>query len=441
MKCLLILWSFVSVLAMASFSPAFAEPDGTLHIENNSPNNISLQQASAKALLKNPILSAFSQEVQARSARTLQSSLLPNPTLSIQVGNAFGSGSFGGFRGAETNVQVGQLIELGGKRSARINVGKAAEELAGWDYDSKRLEVLMNVHKAFVNVLKMQHSVSLAEDMIELGNNFFEAVSQRVKAGKIASIEQIKAKVALSNFKIALEKTKQDLKQAKRQLSRTWGDANPGFEKVLGNLFKISPAPPIETLQPKILQTPSFKLWESAMKQRQAEVKRERSKRIPNITLSGGYRRLEQSDDNAVTFGLSIPLQFFNRNQGAIAEAQHNLSRIQEEKRSAEIEMTQTFLNAYQTLVLAHSRAQTLQTEILPSAQQVFDGVSEGYRFGKFGFLEFLDSQKTYFTAKQQYLESLANYHFAVADVESLIGEPLVFAEPKPMPNGEKPQQ
>ncbi len=432
MKRFFILWSFASFLGMASFSYVSAEPDGTLHIEKKRSNDLSLQEADARALLKNPILSAFSLEKRARSARTLQSSLFPNPTLDIQVGNAFGSGSFGGLRGSETNVLFGQLIELGGKRSARINVGKAAEELAGWDYDNKRLEVLMSVHKAFVNVLKMQHSVSLAEDLIELGNRFYEAVSERVKAGKVAAIEQIKAKVALSNFKITLENKKQALEQAKRQLSRTWGDANPGFDKVLGDLFKISPAPPIETLQPKILQTPSFKLWKSAMKQRQAEVEQERSKSIPNITLSGGYRRLEQTDDNTVTLGFSIPLQFFNRNQGGIAEAQHNLSQIQEEKRSAEVEMNQTFMDAYQNLVLAYSRANTLQSEILPSAQRVFDGVSEGYRFGKFGFLEFLDSQKTFFTAKQQYIDSLASYHIAVADVEKLIGEPLMPLKPAP---------
>jgi outer membrane protein, heavy metal efflux system len=441
MKCFLILWSFISVFAIASFSNAFAEPDGTLHIEKNSSNNISLQQASAKALLKNPLLSAFSQEVQARSARTLQSGLIPNPTLGIYMENMAGSGVYAGLRGSETIVQFGQLIELGGKRSARINSGKSAERLAEWNYDSKRLEVLKNVHKAFVNVLKMQHTVALAEDLIDLGNSFFEAVSQRVQTGKIAAIEEVKAKVALSNYKIELENTKLALKQARRNLARTWGDIEPDFEKVEGDLFKISPAPEIETLQYKVLGTSYFKRWDAQLDRLQAEIGREEANSIPDITIQGGYRRLEQTNDNAVNIGFSIPLQFFDRNQGAIAEARHNLIRIQEEKRSAEIEMTQTFLNAYQTLVLAHSRAQTLQSEILPSAQQVFDGVSEGYRFGKFGFLEFLDSQKTYFTAKQQYLESLANYHLAVADVESLIGEPLVFSKPKPMPNGEKPQQ
>ena len=64
--------------------------------------------------------------------------------------------------------------------------------------------------------------------------------------------------------------------------------------------------------------------------------------------------------------------------------------------------------------------------------------MSEGYRFGKFGYLDVLDSQKTLFEAKGQYLDALADYHKAVADVERLIGEPLApVNQPLAKPEGE----
>jgi outer membrane protein, heavy metal efflux system len=62
---------------------------------------------------------------------------------------------------------------------------------------------------------------------------------------------------------------------------------------------------------------------------------------------------------------------------------------------------------------------------VLPGAQRAFDAASEGYRQGKFGFLEVLDAQRTLFEARGRYLEALAAYHKAVAEVERLIGEPL----------------
>ncbi|MCH8156833.1 MAG: TolC family protein [Nitrospinae bacterium] len=420
MKRFFIFWGVTSLLGIALLSSAFAEPDGKLQIEKNSPQNLTLQKATAKALLENLTLSVFSLEKRVREARTLQSSLFPNPELEIKVDDAVGSGAFNGFGRSETTVQLGQLIELGGKRAARTNASRIAEKLADWDYDSKRLDVLTDVNKAFVEVLKAQHKVSLAEDRIELGNQFFNTVSERVKAGKVASIEKTKAGVALSTFKIEMEGSRLALEQARRKLSSTWGSTQPVFASAVGNLFEISPIPLLEPLQHRLAQTPYLERWKTEQERLEAVVNLERSKRIPDITLKGGYRRLEETNDNAVTFGISIPLQFFNRNQGAIAESQHRLAQIQKKRQAAELEITQNFLEAYQVLVFAHSQATTLQSEILPAAQKAFDGVNEGYRFGKFGYLDVLDSQKILFHTREQYLDALAGYHKALAEVNRL---------------------
>ena len=62
---------------------------------------------------------------------------------------------------------------------------------------------------------------------------------------------------------------------------------------------------------------------------------------------------------------------------------------------------------------------------MLPGAQSAFDAVTEGYHIGKFDFLEMLDVQRTLFDVRGSYIDALAEYHKAVADVERLIGEPL----------------
>ena len=85
MKRLLIYMSVVSLFGIVGFSPAFAKQDGTLHIEKDNPKIITLEKAVANALLKNPTLSAHSLEKRVREARTLQSGLLPNPRLEVNV--------------------------------------------------------------------------------------------------------------------------------------------------------------------------------------------------------------------------------------------------------------------------------------------------------------------------------------------------------------------
>jgi cobalt-zinc-cadmium efflux system outer membrane protein len=67
---------------------------------------------------------------------------------------------------------------------------------------------------------------------------------------------------------------------------------------------------------------------------------------------------------------------------------------------------------------------------VLPGAQNAFEKVNEGYRLGRFGLLDVLDSQRTLFEARRQYLRAAEDYHQAVVDVERLIGARLDSAEP-----------
>ena len=157
-----------------------------------------------------------------------------------------------------------------------------------------------------------------------------------------------------------------------------------------------------------------------ALAHRQAELDVENSKAVPDLTLRGGYRRLEEKDDNALIFGLSVPLHWFDRNQGNIAKARYRLSKIQEENRAKLLRMQETLLKAYSEESYSHAKVMSIKTKILPGAKKILDAISEGYRFGKFGLLDVLDSQKTFFQVQSQYLDALANYHNSVADVKHL---------------------
>jgi len=113
----------------------------------------------------------------------------------------------------------------------------------------------------------------------------------------------------------------------------------------------------------------------------------------------------------------------FDRNQGGIEEARHNLRKVGEEKRVSDVRIKTELNNAYQVLSVSYLEAMTLKKDVLPAAQLVFDGLSEGYRQGKFRYLDVLDAQRTLFDAQAKYIEALANYHEGSVEVERLIGQ------------------
>ncbi len=382
--------------------------------------SITLGQVSQIALLQNPDLQAFSYEVRAREAETLQAGLTYNPNLNVQLENVAGSGNFNGVDQSETTVQLSQRLELGNKQNLRRNSANLSKEIAGWDYEVQRLEVLTRVSQSFTHVLKAQQKVSLTTEGVQLAQKFLNAVSERVKAGKVAAIEIIKAKVALANMRMEEERARQDLKNVRRQLSVLWGDAEPKFDAAQGDLFLVPDKvfPEIAALS----SNPRLSKWSTALAHQQAELDVENSKAVPDLTLSGSYRRLEQTGDNALVFGVTVPLNWFNRNQGGIAKARHRLSKAKEEKRAEALRMQEALLKAQSEESFSHAKVISIKKEVLPGAKKALDAISEGYNFGKFGLLDVLDSQKTFFLVKSQYLEALADYHNAVADVKRLTG-------------------
>ena len=425
MKQLFILIRLALIVLLFIPSASFPDTDGAIQLNKEPRGPITLKKAVALALVNNPQLEAFSFEQRAREARALQSDLMPNPQLEILVEDAAGSGNFNGFNQSQTTIQLSQLVELGGKRAARLRANTLSKKLADWDYETKRMEVLTQVAKAYADVLKAQQQVSLTEDLVHLGEQFLKAVGERVKAGKIALLEKTKSEISLSSMQIELKKAKRELKVARSNLSVTWGSPQLQYESALGDLFEISMIPALESLMERLINNPDLARWTTETDQRQAVLDSELSKRIPDVTLQGGFRHVEATDDNALVFGISIPLQLFDQNQGAIEEARHKLGKVRAEKRAMEVTIKKNLLETYNTLVFFHSQVISIKAQILPGAQKAFDGVNEGYRLGKFGYLDVLDSQKTFFQAKRQYLDSLANYHIAVADVERLIGESL----------------
>lgn len=386
---------------------------------------LTLEKALALTLANNPEIAASSWDGKIGDARTHQAGLWPNPELSFSLSDFGGTGYYRGTDASTSAVQLGQLFETGGKRPKRTRLAAVEKDLAVWDYEAKRLDVLAEANKNFLDVLAIQEKNSVAEELVRLAARARETVAERVKAGKISPLEETKAGVALSQTRIQLERTKTELVAARKRLATTMGIGTPGFQRVEGNLKKISSIPSSETLNAYLEQNPDVARWAKEKEQREASLALEKAKQIPDLTLTGGMQYDASTRDSALIVGVSFPLSFFDRNQGNIAEAEYKVAKAREESRAARSRATSTLAGAYQALASSYTESISLQDDIVPSAQMVFELTQEGFREGKFDFLELLDAQRTLFEARGSYVDSLSNYHKAVVDMERIIATPL----------------
>ena len=362
-------------------------------------------------------------------ARRLQAGLRPNPELTFEVEDFAGSGDLSGFDASQTTIGIGQVLELAGKREKRVAAAAAEEKLAQLDYEAKRLDVMNQVTQAFIDVLAAQEQRDLAKDLVQLAEKVQEVVRQRVEAGKDSPVEQAKAEVALSSARITLRAAQERLASARQILATAWGGETPRFETAKGDLYKVQVVPGFEQLAGRIPESPAIERWVANEQARRADLTLQKARVTPDLGVNGGLRYAAEGDDTAFVLGLAVPLQVSDRNQAGVQEASVRLAQARENTKAAVLDARTSLSGATEQATSALAEVTALREEILPSAQNTLAAVEEGYRQGKFDYLNLLDAQRTYFDAQQQYLNALTTYHKARTDIELLLGRSIDTAE------------
>lgn len=414
------------VMASSSSMDTYAiEPSNHIDSAPILPNeeiNLTLRDVLQLMLQNNPELASFFKEILAFEGTKLQASKFRNPEFAVEAEDInYSSPIIQRF----VTFRISQLIELGGKRSARMDVASLGQELADKSYEVKRLELIARTANTFIDVLAGQERMRVAEETLQLTQKVVDSAFKRVESGKAPPIEETRSKVALSTANIELEQAKRDLVSARTQLSLLWGSTIPQFNKVLGDLESTVVIPAFEVLEQRILNNPVAQRSVRNIEHRKAIIELEKSRRIPDVTLGGAVRRYFYSEDTTALLNLSIPIPVFDRNQGNLQEAYQRLNKARDEQAAAELLLRTELTRAYQALLAAQNEIKLLHDEVLPGARSAFEVANRGYELGRFSFLEMLDAQRALFQNRVLYVRALANYQRLINEIERLIAAPI----------------
>lgn len=395
-----------AAIVMASPGANPVEPTGPL----------SLAMALDLAMAANPELSAAANELRAVEGAVIQAGLRPNPDISTSVEDTQNRAT------RSTTVQIGQLLELGGKRAARVASAERGRDVATADLAVRRLDVRATTIGAFFEVLMAQERVQQAEDLLALAQRATLVAARRVAAGKVSPVEETKARVAEASVRVELNQTQADLSVARKRLAITWGSAQPRFALAEGRMDVLPALLPDDALARRLDTAPMLLRSRLEVERLAALAELERTKRIPNVTVSVGAKRAEELGRNQAIVGLSIPFPVFDRNQGNLLEALRRTDKARDELRAVELRLGADAAQNQERLKALLVEVRTLQQEIVPGARSAYDAATRGFELGKFSFLEVLDAQRTFFQARAQYLKSLSDAHRTAAELERVLG-------------------
>ena len=381
---------------------------------------LSFDEAVSKTLSLSPRLRIAGSEINEKAGAQVQSSLLPNPVAAYSVENVFGNKNWQGWESAESRYEVGQLIELGGKRGFRYQTAKFQYYASQAGFEAKQLSVLNRLLKLFTLVVASQENLQLALDQTKIAEEVYKTVAAKVEAGKVSLIQQNKAEIALSTAQINFEKARADVFKNRERLSVLWGSSCPDFERAVFPFYEIDLPKSIETCLSDLRENPE--LLRSQMEHLAAHqnLNLEKSLAIPDVTITLGYKTLQDTGNKGMILGASIPIPLFNQNQGNIQKARAQTLKAHDQYIELELALENKLSIAHRELVRAYMEAEKIRSTVLKAAVQSFELAQEGYKEGKFEYLDMLDSQKTLFEVRERYIQALLNYHQSIADIEYL---------------------
>ena len=387
--------------------------------------SISLAQALQRALAASPRLTAAERDIGIATGLKVQAGALPNPELSFELDNALGSGRYKGLQSAETNLQLSQLVELGGKREARLAGGDAGIGTAVWQRRATRLEVLSETAIAFITVVSAQRRIEIFDEQISSLDQLIPLLQKRVQEGASSPAETLRAQVAADLFRVDRERARTQLATARRDLAILTGDSSPRFGEAVGRLANVGQPPSFQSVLQAIEANPQLMRWTAVTAQRNAELILARLKPIPDVHLSAGWRHFQDTDDNAVRLGVSIPLPVLDQNTGNIIAAEEVLAKTGAERAINKLVLISIAGRAYDALNGALAELKLLRTSVIPNARNASETIQSGYLQGRFTLLELLDVRGSVLQALLREQEALQNFHIAIATIEGLVGSPF----------------
>jgi len=414
--------ALLTCAALLHGTATLAQPTGS---SSDPTGDLTLARAIDAALRGNPDLRASSYELSAAQARIIQAGLRPNPELGIQWENFAGTGATRGTRALETTLSLSQVVELGSKRDRRQSVALADSDLVSIAQRARELDVLANVTSRFIDVVAAQERARFSAEATALTQKMLDAIDARVTAGRSPEAERSRARIALTRAQVEQRQADSELRSARCTLSASWGRPEPAFSTATADLFELRSVAPLPALLRQLEQSPDFIKFASEGRLREAELRLARAQTRPDLTFSLGVRRFEAGSDAALVAGLSMPLPLYDRNQGAIREAQARLSQNVAQQEAAFVTARAALFALYQGMTAARERVTTLRSEALPQAQQALDQTRNGYERGRFSFLELSTAQEELLALKSAVIDAAADYHRLLTEVERLTNTAL----------------
>jgi cobalt-zinc-cadmium efflux system outer membrane protein len=429
------LWAVFAVCALMAGAQTENPALDAAKLYFDGQNGVSANALARVAWEQNGELQAARLEAEKARARLKQAGLRPNPVLQVErtTGRFVGNSVDSGF-----SVGVNMPLERGQKRLARITLAEAELRFVEAEILEKERRLAAEVLQVYASALAAWRELETLEEILRLDMETTRFVQIRVNEGETAPLELNLLQAEVERLRAKRTLAEASLRAALSQLRMLAGLAPEALlrvrEKLTDGLLREPPASLAAATDIALRERPDFQLAklaeELAAAGQQAAIAQARFDWILSGSYSfagSSYQDLpfgQVSDrSSTVTFGVSIPLPVFNKNNAALQE-EAAVSLLQAGRRRAFLENV-----IRNEVAAAFNRYESSNQALFAFEQGVINRTKAGiqtirgaYELGEFRILDLLQQQRRLWEAQQDLTAILTLRYRAQAELLTAIG-------------------
>ncbi|HEY3131570.1 MAG TPA: TolC family protein, partial [Acidobacteriota bacterium] len=392
-----------------------------------APDELSLDQAIARALQHHPMIQTQKARVDAFAAEITQARSARFPQITAAAQGKLGlSGASGGlglqglvaspfYKNVAASAHVYQNFFDFGRTDHATNAARFLKEAAEKDVEASAATVKLEVQKAYLQALQNQSLIRLDERIIDERQLQYKKADALFQSGLRSKLDARLSEYQLRQSEAKLAEHREALRRSFAELNRAMG-LNSSQQYALKELL-IEPQPPGETeglVAQALKNRPEVRSLELQLQATREQLALAKSERYPKLAgiWSGGFARFSEytlSQLMVAALGVGFPIFTGKRLEAIIREKEDSVKMLESElenlKQAVRLEVSQAVsdMARYQTILPVLKQ----QIEV---AQESLDLANARHQAALASYLDVLTAETAHTEAQIRHTETLYDY-------------------------------
>ena len=400
--------------------------------EAGAQTALSLTNAVAEALAKNPEIQTLQQRFQSASARAKQAPYLEDPEIVIQLFEVPLSNPTSLNQADANSIGIRQKLPFFGKLGLKEKIAQQEVKVVEQELRGKEREIIAMVKMAYADLFMARRSVEILREQLEIMRTIIGATEARYQVGRVTQQDVFKALLEQSEIMNQLIVAEEDGNAAEVKLNTAMYRPPRAPIQVPADLTLPNGALSLAGVDDMALANrPELKGAEEEIvrSERMYELT-ERNRKFPDFMVGWDYMRMPtemKKDRYTAMVNITIPFSPWTIGRRNY-EVEESLAEIRAAKanRDAMRNLTLREVGESQAKVQAARRSLQLYTEgLLTQAELSFRAAMAAYQTGRVEFVTLLEAQRALREARMGYYKATVGFLQNLADLERVIGKDL----------------